>query len=227
MTSIAEVTVNCAVCGQPSTQIRVNSTNQFGSPDLDTRPPEMMRSALRWYIQRCPNCGYCAPKLSDESAAATSAMQSDRYAETLQNADLPEAAQAFFCYSIIKESEEQFAAAGWASVQAAWQCDDKALEGAAVDYRMNAVRLFRLARDREDEFVDIPGGEAALLTDLLRRAGRFDEARNECVQVDGAAVEDVIKSLLDYQLVLVNAGDQGSHTVAEALEDEHQSHEHP
>lgn len=36
----------CAVCGKESEQITLASTNTFGSPDLDLRPPEMKRSTM-------------------------------------------------------------------------------------------------------------------------------------------------------------------------------------
>ena len=47
MTTVDEAKRKCALCGETSTHIEVMSTNTFGGvPDLDTRPPEMMRSTF-------------------------------------------------------------------------------------------------------------------------------------------------------------------------------------
>lgn len=51
--------MTCAACGARSTQTVVLSASAFGASELDTRPPEMMRSALRYQVQECPSCGYC------------------------------------------------------------------------------------------------------------------------------------------------------------------------
>ncbi len=65
MTRIFEQEVECCVCQEKSKHMIIGSTNSFGSPDLDTRPPEMKRSTLSLWIQRCPSCGYSSPDLSD------------------------------------------------------------------------------------------------------------------------------------------------------------------
>ena len=42
-------TVICANCQGQNEQIIIGSTNQFGSPDLDLRPPETARGTiLHW-----------------------------------------------------------------------------------------------------------------------------------------------------------------------------------
>ena len=56
--------MTCAVCGAPSTQTVVSSASAFGASDLDTRPPEMVRSGLRYEVQECPSCGYCSENIA-------------------------------------------------------------------------------------------------------------------------------------------------------------------
>ena len=58
MTTLDEAKKKCAVCGKISAHFEVTSTNTFGAPDLDTRPPEMMRSTMDMWVQECPSCGY-------------------------------------------------------------------------------------------------------------------------------------------------------------------------
>lgn len=54
MTTMYEEDFESYVCGTKSNHMAIGSTNSFGSPDLDTRPPEMARSTIYQFIQRCP-----------------------------------------------------------------------------------------------------------------------------------------------------------------------------
>jgi hypothetical protein len=57
MTTLYREKSRCAVCGIATEYTSIGSTNAFGSPDLDTRPPEMQRSTIFAWVQRCPECG--------------------------------------------------------------------------------------------------------------------------------------------------------------------------
>ena len=61
MTTIFEEENHCSVCGSKSVQAVIRSTNTMGPPDLDTRPAEMERSTINYWIQTCPSCGFCYP----------------------------------------------------------------------------------------------------------------------------------------------------------------------
>ena len=41
MTTMFDKAVECSICGEKSNHTVIRSTNSFGSPDLDRRPPEM------------------------------------------------------------------------------------------------------------------------------------------------------------------------------------------
>lgn len=64
-TTIMEVSSKCYVCGKTLKYKTWMSTNQFGSPDLDTRAPEMARSTMFMWVKCCPSCGYCASDVSE------------------------------------------------------------------------------------------------------------------------------------------------------------------
>ena len=66
MTTWYHQDVKCHHCGRKSQHNVLGSTNAFGSPDLDLRPPEMQRLTMEGWLQLCPHCGYCAPDLSEE-----------------------------------------------------------------------------------------------------------------------------------------------------------------
>ncbi len=58
MSTFREFKKKCTICGTESKFNIITSTNSFGSPDLDLRPPEMRRSTMWLWIQRCPCCNY-------------------------------------------------------------------------------------------------------------------------------------------------------------------------
>ena len=79
MTQIHEIEEECSVCGENSEQLVLISTNSWGYPDLDLRPPEMQRSTMNVWIQECPHCGYVAGKLTDELQIPKEFLKSDEY----------------------------------------------------------------------------------------------------------------------------------------------------
>lgn len=120
MTTMYNEVVRCAVCGSDSEFAALGSTNRFGSPDLVTRPPEMERSTLFVWIQRCPQCGYCAPDLSEAPNQADQLVNGPAYKRQLSDSRFPKLANTFLCSALIQESSCQYAAAAWAHVHAAW-----------------------------------------------------------------------------------------------------------
>ena len=60
MTTMFRATHKCAVCGEMETYYEIGSTNSFGSPDLDLRPPQMQRGTMGEWIQK-ERCGFLLP----------------------------------------------------------------------------------------------------------------------------------------------------------------------
>ena len=79
MSTIGLMNKVCAVCGKESEYSVLNSTNTFGSPDLDLRPPEMRRSTMHIWIQECPFCGYISKDVTDETSVTKELLSSERY----------------------------------------------------------------------------------------------------------------------------------------------------
>jgi len=50
LTTIFENKVMCCVCGEKSYQTDIGSSYSSGSPDVDTRPPEMERSLIEYWV---------------------------------------------------------------------------------------------------------------------------------------------------------------------------------
>lgn len=67
MTRIARSDISCRLCGTVNRQRILLSSNTFGSaPGLDGRPGGMMGLTMKFWVQRCRSCGYCAEDLSKD-----------------------------------------------------------------------------------------------------------------------------------------------------------------
>jgi tetratricopeptide (TPR) repeat protein len=221
MTMSMPVTVRCAICGELSTQMALASTSSFGSPDLDLRPQGPARWALQFRVQRCPACGYCAPRIGECDSTSAEAVSSVVYRDVLERARMPRLARHLFCAALVAEAAERREQAAWHFAEAAWACDDAGAAEQARTCRQRAAEMFSAALawgDVSAESAVVHGVRA----DLLRRAGRFDEA---LAALDAAEAtldleEDSGSSsavVLGYLLELVEAADDAAHNVAEAF----------
>ncbi len=138
MTRWLQKAVRCGVCNAEGEYPMLASTNEFGSADLDMRPPEMRRSTMRGWVQRCHQCAYCAPDLSEGPAIASEVITSPAYCQQRENEAYPELANSFLCWSLIGKAADLDAEAGWAAVNAAWVCDDAEAPSAADQCRLRA-----------------------------------------------------------------------------------------
>jgi uncharacterized protein (DUF2225 family) len=220
VTTAVEKTKKCAVCGKTSKHMVITSTSAFGSPDLDTRPPEPKRSSIVWWIQSCPSCGYCAPDISEHIEKACEVVRSDPYRQQLNSPEFPKLANAFLCYSLIQESLGKYASGGWASIYAAWACDDAGLDAGAQKCRKRALILLRRARENDQEFAEQAGAEEAIMVDLLRRSGQFELALKACDDGLKKDLEKVISDVLRFQKILIGRSDVACHSIAEATRED-------
>lgn len=217
MTTLFREKTRCAVCGIATEYTCIGSTNAFGSPDLDTRPPEMQRSTIFAWVQRCPECGYCAPDVRKAPSQAAVLVHSPEYASQLSDATYPTLANSFLCKALIDESSADYAAAAWSLIHAAWACDDAEKPESAKTCRNKAVDMIENALGRGQTIGSQDGADTAILVDLLRRAGRLTEARELISTKRPAIIENIISRILTYQDALLVKGDEACHTIAEAL----------
>lgn len=120
---------------------------------------------------------------------------------------------------MIDEHTGDWATATWALIHAAWACDDAERVAQAITCRKRAALMLRKAEAHSQSVAHEPGVSAAILIDLLRRAGRFEEAQ-EVIQGHGeVAAEGDIRRIMDYETELIQAGDLACHTVTEAIEE--------
>ena len=217
MTTYSRETKICAVCAQPVEVTLFGSSNEFGSRDLDLRPAEMLRSTFAFWANRCPHCGYCASDISWGGQHETSVVQSDEYQAQLCNRDYPELANTFLCDSMILQAAGKLREAGFASLHAAWSCDDEGRQAEARLCRLRAVSLFEMFRASGKLVLDVPAAEFILLADLQRRSGEFAFAGAACEQGLAAANHERLRRILRYQKYLCSVGDDAAHTIEAAL----------
>jgi hypothetical protein len=215
MTEIIHTKQVCAVCGTEIEFPALSSDNNFGTPDLDLRPSEIERSTLPYLIQTCSTCGYCSPDISVIEPRAVELVQAEIYKLRLKDRKFPELANAFLCWCLLQEVCGKTESAAWAAIHAAWACDDAGETGGAALCRIKAVDLLRAAiRGRK-----IRGSSSvlALMTDLLRRAGRFEEALDLCVKGLERRYQKPVHTLLRFQRELCFKKDMACYTVADAM----------
>jgi len=219
MTTLYQEKIRCAVCGAETECTGIGSTNAFGSPDLDTRPPEMKRSTIFAWVQRCPECGYCASDVSNAPPQAAALVYSPEYGRQLSDATYSQLANSFLCKAMIDEGSGDFSAAAWALIHAAWACDDDENPVPARVCRSKAADMIEMALGNGQAIIDQEGAETAIRVDLLRRAGRLAEARQLISTKRPEINEDIISKILTFEDTLVTRGDESCHTVAEAFGD--------
>ena len=172
MTTFWDITKKCFICQKESSIEVLGSSNTFGgTPDLDTRPPEMMRSTMGWWIHECPHCGYVASSLDNETSITPEFLKSERYTTCAgQNFQYPLAAKFYKDYLIRLEDRDPSGAFN-AALNAAWACDD-------FDTEENACHCRLLALEQLDQLLEknSSGADDLVVTraDLLRRTGQFD-----------------------------------------------------
>lgn len=223
-----EQDVTCAICRKVSRQFAPATVPDDAPPDFDTRPGPPWSATLETWIAQCPHCGYCGEDLSAALPGTAEIVNSAEYTERLASDSGPWLARRFACYALIVERAHQWADAGWVWLHAAWACDDAAEEAAASECRRTAIDRWKRAKELGEGFAEDLATEFALVTDLYRRIGDFENATVTCAEA--LDVEDIplpIEHMLRRQITLIQRRDTARHSMMELYrkDDEHSSSE--
>ncbi len=237
MTTINTEKLKCYLCGLKSNHPTVSSTNAFGFSDLDTRPPEMSRSTMHTWVQRCNHCGYCSFDITNShgnilhnflkkignffissSTTLQTFVKNEKYQSQLKNKDFPDLANSFLCEAMIEENKGNFSKATWAVISAAWTCDDSGDVQLSKNCRKKAVKLLKKTLEKKEDFVNEDGLEITIMADLLRRSEQFKEASEIIDKNLGKRSKDINKILM-FQKKLISVSDLKCHTLEECFED--------
>ena len=186
-TTIARRKYKCFVCGAEHEYSVIQSTNAFGSSDLDLRPPEMQRSTMRFWVQECPSCGYAASKVSDSCDVPAEFLKSKEYISCEGITFTSDLAKRFYRQYMILRESKKLPGAFYAVLHAAWSCDDERNDKRRNDRRNSWKRgadavLHRELHDshsRGKNYAAILCREkaAALADELLKNAELTDSER--------------------------------------------------
>ena len=220
MTTMSEEEVECCVCGTESSHMAIGSTNAFGSPDLDTRPPEMRRSTIYHWIQRCPSCGYCSSDISECNGNIKELVDSKEYQGIIKRRDIAKVAASFLASSFLNQKQHQYAESAWRAIHAAWICDDDNNYEASKECRKEAISMIGAAEEHSQKLAGQAGASEAITIDLLRRAGIFNKALELARETKTKDIEAIISQVILFEEKLLLSEDLDSHTVAEALGEE-------
>ncbi len=217
VTTIHSVSVKCALCGAETNAEVLGSTNQFGYADLDTRPPEMARSTIEYWILRCPSCGYCAPDIARADEGLSDFIKTPQYLAQLADVKLPAKCREFLCWALIAEHTGDYSAAVWSAVHAAWVCDDALNDAAAKGCRLRAISLINDAISKKQRLFRTKQELAVLHADLLRRTCQYSEAIRIVDDNLGVQQEVCVQKLLEYEKLLSQREDDRCHTLVGAI----------
>ena len=192
MTTVMPGTSRCFICGSENEYHVLASTNSFGPTDLDTRPPEMKRSTMPYWVHTCPACGYTAVDVSDETTVGKAFLETEAYRTCDGIRFKSDLAKQFYRHSLILSAEGNDEDAFWALLYAAWASDDKKDKAGAAAAREKAIGI-------ADQLLEagVPDWEDTLSlirADLLRRISRFDQLLEEygTVTFDGELTNQII-----------------------------------
>lgn len=207
MTTLFHETEICAVCGRSHTIHGLSSTNTMGPCDLDSRPAEMKRSTMDYWVQECPDCGYCASSTSEAADGTEGIVRGDAYQSLRQDFAKNPTARKFLMQSLIAVELGRTVDGCWANIHAAWGFDDAKEREQARRCRIAAVDLARMAAESSESIAGQTGVSELIRADLLRRVAKSDEARAMAQAGLATECEDDIKKILSYEIALIDSGD--------------------
>jgi len=211
-------TVTCSRCGTANRLAVITSTNQVGAPDLDVRPPPMLRNTIDCWIQDCTACGYVSSDIGAAENGIDAVLASDAY-RALVSMGGPGSARltsAFRRRAMIDTAKGERDGAGDKCLFAAWVADDAGDPGTAAACRREAAAhmIAHLAATTE-----APVEYRLRLVDVLRRAGDFPAATDHADRAAAACDGDaLLGAIIAFQKKLIAARDTGRHTVEDVHE---------
>lgn len=208
----------CAVCGELSEQMHVEIGLPEEPPDFDSRPGEPVRSTIGHWVHECPHCRYIAPDLRISNVEAGPIVRGETYARLHDDQSMSTGTRRFLCHALILETVGDFADAGWTCLHGAWIADDGDDVNAATHCRNEAIRLWKHGKQHGQNFGEGHAHEFAVVTDVHRRAGDFEAARDACLEALSGEVDPLIEDMLRMQLALIQRHDTACHSLREVLD---------
>jgi hypothetical protein len=177
-------------------------------------------------MERCPSCGYCSYNVAEFDNRLRPVIEGVAYRSQLADPRCPERASTFICAGMLAEAAGRHADAGWTYLSAAWVLDGegkgelaRAWHGKAADTFVALLGEGQFFGEQPGPpFAGHPGAFEIIVTDCLRRAGRWTEALQVIERGLSESNDDLIHKILARQRVLIQRGDTGRHVFKEGFE---------
>lgn len=217
MSMIFPKNIACCICGTVSPFYEIASTSSFGTEDLDTRPPGMERSTIKYWVQRCPTCGYCSRDLTEAHKITDKILADSAYQYQLNDWNYSKLANSFLCLAMIENAAKKYSSATWALIHAAWVCDDDNKILQAKECRVHAARMLILSEENSQQVVDQPFASYCILLDLLRRSEQFAEAK-KLIEKHFFKLENyIMQKIFKFQRHLIESNDLQCYAIEDVM----------
>ena len=211
MSQLIQMKHKCALCGHEHEYTVILSMFTHGYPDLDTRPATMPRFFVEYEIQRCPNYNYANFDIEELIPDCTmGAIQCVYYQEIVNDKEIDSSAKSFILAGFLCARAKLYSEAGVCFLKAAWVSDDWDEKELAIRARQNAVECL-IRFDNPDMNINID----MVIIDIYRRIGNFVAARNHALQLLERGVDEEIKEVLNYELLLIKLRDSSRHSTGD------------
>ncbi|MCW3806187.1 hypothetical protein [Plebeiibacterium marinum] len=211
--------VICGSCGYSFEEGDYVSTHSFGEMDLDTRPaPDYRFTMNEILVTSCPVCHFCYQDITQFSPDFKRVMESSEYLSYVNHASLPSKAKEFLCKSLLLGHENKFVEAAWASLHAAWNCDDRYCIPESITCRNKAIGLFLFCNYNKEQVFKDETEMTVFLIDLYRRSHNFKLALKLCNDVLALPIlKPQTRNIATFQLHLINKQDTQCYNIQDAI----------
>lgn len=219
MTTFFRKQANCAHCGAIVEWQAVASTNAFGSMDLDMRPPPMERDTLQHDMQQCDACGFCSPAIDSGEGVDMTQVGLPQYANLACDDRFPLVARRFLAYAHMARAKGCHTRTAWASLRAAWVCDDSGSQfrGSATTCRFAALEAIDRLHAEGKTFSPDMETDQTLRLDMLRRAGEFQSTIELAARLRAAGLPEILAKLAAFQAKQAASRSQECYTIDQAM----------
>ena len=212
MTQIVDIDSKCSVCGKTSKHPGLLSTNQSGYSDLDTRPPERMRSTMMTWVYECPHCGYVASELGDDLIIDKEFLNSESYTTCDGITFKSELSEKFYKQYLIANEKLEDISAFNAILHCAWACDD-------LDDVENAIHARNLAIEIADKTIakndENKTNLIVMKSDFLRRTNQFDRLIEEYENL--TVGDELLDNIIKFEVEKAYEKDNMCYTIEEVV----------
>lgn len=203
-------TKKCPVCGHTHQFDKLAKTMIDGPTDLDTRPSGEYRIALYTEVQRCPECGMCAPDY-DIPTRVRDTVYSEPYKNQLVDQENDKLTNSFLCSAKTCVSFGNYCLAGWSYIYAAWTFDDAERTDKAIIARLKAIKMIEHAHISGQRLIRNEHADLIILVDLYRRTNQFKKANTLALKSYFLVQDPLLKKIFGKQFQLSEANDNSVH----------------